>query len=532
MIPKESITPQYLIEVLRRRLWYMVVPFFLVSMATIVYCINAPKVYKSSTLILVQPQEVPSDYVQPTVTSDARYRLNTLQEQVLSRPRLEEIIKKYDLYQEIRSMGTMYDAVESMRQHVRVEVKEPGRRDTGPGSFEVSYEGHDPAKVMAVTSAIANLFIEDNLRIREQQASGTSKFLERELERMRATLRSKEELVRQFKEQQMGLLPEQMENNYRILNQLQQQLDSINDTLQQTEDRRVILKGQLGRLETLHAGNAAATVPPGSSAPDQMPLSLDVLRQQLKSLSSRYSDQHPDIIRLKATIAELEKKQSTTAYEKTPGEQDVFSQTTDAQRLMVVQREDLLTQLKLIDKEIQNLNGEKRETSRQIEVYRHRIENGPRIEQMLVDLNRDYLEASKSYKDLLQKKMQADLAENLERTQKGEQFRILEPANLPHKPFKPDIMLTLLWGFGIALACGLGLTFLRENLDSTFRNSRELESVSTLPVLVAIPVITTEKERRWNMYKQAVTVCMLVSMASSLFYALFILWDAGRTLSL
>ena len=102
---------QYLKEAFIRRLWYIVLPFFMVCIATVGYCIKAPRLYKSSTLILVQPQEVPSDYVRPTVTSDARSRLNTLREQVMSRPRLQEIITKHDLYPTIRASDTMYDAL-------------------------------------------------------------------------------------------------------------------------------------------------------------------------------------------------------------------------------------------------------------------------------------------------------------------------------------------------------------------------------------------------------------------------------------
>ena len=126
MIPQDGITLQYLKIALQRRLWYAVVPFFVLAMASVLYCIVAPKVYQSSTLILVQPQEVPAEYVQPTVTSNATSRLNTLKGQVMSRPRLEEIIKKYDLYPEVRASRTMQDAVELMREHITVEVNESG----------------------------------------------------------------------------------------------------------------------------------------------------------------------------------------------------------------------------------------------------------------------------------------------------------------------------------------------------------------------------------------------------------------------
>ena len=529
MIPKDGINLQYIKDAFLRRFWYIVLPFFLVLLAAVGYCIKAPRLYKSSTLILVQPQEVPSDYVRPTVTSDARSRLNTLREQVMSRPRLEEIIKKYDLYPQIRAAGTMFDAVEVMRGRIEVKVQGTRGRGATPASFEISYEGQEPAKLKNVTTAIANLFIDDNLKLREAQAAGTSKFLGRELERMREELRQKEELVRQFKEKYVGFLPEQMENNYRILTQLQQHLDSLNATLQQTEDRKVLLQTQLGRLETLQAsaqqGRGDAT-----QAPDDLSrLSLEELRQQLKSLRLRYSDKHPDVLRLAARVAKLENEQEATVPDADTQETSIGPPTSEAQRLMLVQREDLLTQLKSIDKEIQKLHKNKEKTSKQIEKYRHRIEEGPKTEQMFVDLRRDYNQANNNYQSLLQKKLQAKLAENLERSQKGEQFLILDPANLPQKPFKPDVRKLLSMGLMLALACGVGLAFLREYLDPTFWSVKDLESVVELPVLVSVPVVNTKPERRWNLLKKAGTVGAVVSMTSVLFYALFLLWKVDPT---
>ncbi|HID29283.1 MAG TPA: hypothetical protein EYP19_04680 [Desulfobacterales bacterium] len=530
MIPQAGINFRYLREAFVRRLWYVVLPFFVLSLAAVGYSVRAPRVYKSSTLILVQPQEVPLDYVRPTVTSDARSRLNTLKEQVMSRPRLEEIIKEYDLYPKLRASRSMSDAVETMRTHIGINVKATGgRRDTAPASFEVSYEGEHPAKVRDVTSAIANLFIDDDLRLREQQAAGTSNFLERELERMREQLRDREELVRQFKEEHMGLLPEQMENNYRILSQLQQHLDSVNQMLQQTEDRKVLLQGQLTRIEAVRVGTRQANREQGGTALDYAQLSLEELRKELETLKSRFTDKHPDVVVLKKAIARLENEKEVTLPQTDRHGQSTSSRLTEAERLMVAQREDLITQLKITDKEIRNLAKEKRQTSRQIEDYRQRIENGPRIEQMFLDLRRDYEEASENYQSLLQKKLQAELAENLERTQKGEQFTILEPPNLSQKPFKPDVSKILSMGFMLAMACGLGLAFLREYVDPTFWSSKELERFVQLPVLISVPIVHTEKEHRWNIVKRVGAIGALVSMASVLIYALFILWKIDPT---
>ena len=519
MIPKDGMDRHYVIEALKRRFWYVVIPFFLLVVATITYCIKAPKIYRSSTLILVQPQEVPADFVRPTVTSNPLSRMKILTEQVMSRPRLEEIIKKFSLYPKILATYTMYDAVETMREDIYVEVTESEEqtRDSTPIAFEISYEGPDPVKVKDVTTSIADLFIEDNLRLREKQAAGTSKFLEREVERMREELRRKEELVRDFKEKYMGQLPEQMENNYRILAQLQQQLDGLNDALQKTEDRKVLVKSQLGRLDALQA----------ESTPDpvgERPATLQELRQQLETLKAKYTDEHPDVLRAKATIAKMEKEQESSKASSDISAPEKTGPVDETGRLVEVQRDDLLAQLRLIDKQLNAILEEKKKIGVQIKMYQQRIENGPRIEQMFLDLRRGYEEANENYQSLLQKRLQAELAENLERTQKGEQFEILEPANLPRKSVKPNIPRLLLIGLMLALACGFGSAFLREHMDSTFWRRKDLESLIQLPVIVSIPVVATRQERRRNLLKRLGAAGVLVSMACILLYSLFVLY--------
>ncbi len=522
MIPKTGITPQYIKAAATRRLWYIVLPFFVIALGTLAYCIKAPRVFRSSTLILVQPQEVPSEYVRSTVTTDATARLNTLKEQVMSRPRLESIITEYDLYSAVRRKATMFDAIQSMRKNISVKVNESrSRRDTAPASFEISYEGENPRKVRDVTAAISNLFIEDDLRLRGQQARGTSQFLERELDRMRETLRAKEDLLREFKEQNMGLLPEQIENNYRILGQLQQHLDSLNESLQQTEDRKVLLQTQLSRLENLQSTGPAPTRDQGLDVEQE--LTLPELRQRLETLLSRYSEKHPDVIRLKTTIAKRESREAAREDTVPAPVDQPERELTEAQQLLMVQREDLQTQLKLIDKEILAIQNDISKTKAEIAQYRQRIEEGPKIEQRLTDLNRDYEEASENYQSLLQKKLQAELAENLESTQKGEQFRILEPANLPEKPYKPNIIKALGMGFMLALGSGLGLAYLREYMDPTFWNRKNLEATLELPVLASVPLVHTKSERRWITAKRIAAACVVIGMLSVLVYSLLLL---------
>jgi capsular polysaccharide biosynthesis protein len=184
----------------------------------------------------------------------------------------------------------------------------------------------------------------------------------------------------------------------------------------------------------------------------------------------------------------------------------------------------------LIDAELNSLRNEKQKTTTQVKEYQQRIESGPQIEAMFVDLRRDYERASENYQSLLQKKLEAELAENLERTQKGEQFKILDRANLPQKPEKPNIPRILAMGIMLALGSGLGLAFVREYLDPAFWSRKEVESMLNIPVLVSIPIITTERDRRWKKIKLATSICVLLVMSSTLLFALFMLWKKNPTL--
>jgi polysaccharide chain length determinant protein (PEP-CTERM system associated) len=419
----------------------------------------------------------------------------------------------------LQSSGKKYEAIDKLRSKITLKVKHSGNSwNRTPSSFEITFEGRNPKQVQDVTSAITRLYIDHNYRLRAEQAAGTLKFLDRELVRMKEALRQKEEAVREFKEKHIGLLPEQMENNYRILAQLQQHLDSINTALQKTEDRKILLQTQLTKLESLNS----QTLAEGDRA--ETPLTIEGLRRELRRLQSRYSDRHPDVIKLQARIAKLETEKQISESETISRGYQGSQHSNEAQKLVHFQKDDRHTELRLIDKELLSLRKEKDQIQSQIEGYRRRIESGPKIEQMFVDLHRDYEQASQNYQSLLKKKLQAELAENLERTQKGEQFKVLDAANLPREPSKPNIPRILAVGFVLALGCGFGSAFLREYLDPTFWSRKDVENVLELPVLVAIPNIQTDQERRWRMVKRAAKVCALLVMSSGLGYAMYLLW--------
>jgi len=236
----ETIRPKEIIEILVRRRWYIIIPFCLSMMAGIFFALTFPKVYSASTLILLQPQRVPDDYVRSIVSEDIDSRINTLSQQILSRTNLEMIIGKFKLYSEPKfEKMFMEDKIESMRKRITINITR-SRRDAN--AFSITFKGRDPEKVMKVTNALANFFIGENLKTREAQASGTSAFIDDELSIMRKRLEEVEQALKNYRETYMGGLPEQLESNLRILDRMQEQLIETRQNITDAKSRLITIE--------------------------------------------------------------------------------------------------------------------------------------------------------------------------------------------------------------------------------------------------------------------------------------------------
>jgi len=444
-----------------------------------------PKIYRATTLILVQPQEVPEDYIKPTVKSLVSDRLNTLSQQILSRTRLETVIREFNLYSDTIGKLTVEEIIKRMREDIKIEIQWTPGRDV-QNTFAISYEGRDPRKVMMVTNRMASLFIEENLRARGKQAAGTSDFIERELSTIEVSLREQEKDSRAFKERYMGELPEQLDANLRILERLQDQIKNNNDARKGAEERRIMLQREISRLSkqtTSVVGDEVASTNP-------LLTQLTELKTRLGELQSMYTDKHPDVIDTKVQIARLEKdiaKQGLLNDKPKPeGNPLVFNP--------VVSR--LRAEISEVELEITRMKVEAESLRKQIAMYQRRVENTPKREQELAMLTRDYDLLKANYQSLLDKKIQAKMAENLERRQMGEQFKVLDPARMPEKPFKPDPRKIMIIGACLGLALGGGLGFVKEVMDRSFHKAEEIERFLGLPVIATIPKIESKKSEK------------------------------------
>lgn len=485
--PAKSYTLDEYIEILRRRIWFIVIPFILIVAGASVYTIFAARQYKASTLVLVSPQRVPEAYVQATVTSRVEERLQSIAQEVMSRTRLEQIIAEYRLYEKERKSLSKEEVVELMRKNIKVEL--PTKKEE-KGYFMISFIGPDPGVVTTIANRLASLFIEENLKIREQQAAGTTEFLEAELVQAKAKLDEMEAAVTQYKLQHMGQLPEQRDANLRILEQLQNQYQRVGENLRAAQDRKLFIQRQMAELELpiSSQGTGMAGMPSSGSKSTSIQQDMgsapvgpegagtheaqqETLLRALESLRTRYTESHPDVIAVKNRLANLEKNKKTYGVKTDP------------------RYRELRNMMAINDLQIRRFVDEERNIAAQMGKYRARIEQTPEREQEMAALVREYHSRKETHERLMRKSQDAQQAENLEKKQKGEQFRVIDPARTPEKPFSPDIPKILLIGLLAGLGCGLGLALVREQLDRSFHDAGDVEIALGLKVLATIPRI-------------------------------------------
>ena len=444
-------------EIFLRRIWYFLIPFAIVMAAAVIYALSLPKMYRSTTLVLVTPQKVPENFIKPTVTSRIEDRLQSISQEIMSRTRLELVISEFKLYSEKAKTLSQEEIIELMRKNIQVEIK--GKE----GFFTISYTGEDPRIVTMVTNKLASLFIEENLKLREQQAQGTSDFLSIELKATKAKLEEQESAITQFKKQFMAELPEQRDANLKILEQLQLRYLKVSDNMKAAQDRKLIIQKQLSDMKMTAFGSViensreekGGTTPPSDFS--QMPppnlktrsfyeAQLIHERNRLSELKSKYTGRHPDIVNAEKYVTDLEKKIETMkaqgGEENMKGnEMAILSSPIDASL------KDMENQLVATTLEIRRLKEEESQIKAKMAEFQKRVENTPIREAAMSNLMRDYRSTKESYESLLKKSEEAQQAENLERRQKGEQFKVIDPARIPEKPIQAKVFKILFFGF-------------------------------------------------------------------------------------
>jgi succinoglycan biosynthesis transport protein ExoP len=486
-----------------------------------------PPRYKSTTLILVEQPTMPKDYVTPNVNDDLQDRMQSITQQILSRTRLLHIIDQLNLYVEPHSQPSPDQKVERMRKDIDIELVRDARNQIT--AFNVSYSSRDAHMAQQVTSELTNLFINENLEVRQQQSEDTTKFLESQLETARKTLADQEDKVRQFKALHPGELPTQVGSNIQILAGLQSQLQTQEDALNTAKQQRVYLETLMNQYRSLQSSpKSAGSAPVGLPAVNE---ELEKLRAQLADLSSHYTDRHPDVRKLKQQIAETEKTRDQIIADLKARDAAAVDPNTTTENANASDMRDpsspmaqLQGQLQSNRVEIANRERAVADLKTKVVDYQARLNQEPVREQELSDLTRGYEQSKANYDSLLKKKNESAMATSMELLQQGERFRIIDPPSLPAKPEFPNRLKFCGMGLGIGLALGVVVAGAFEMMDDRIYDEKELQELLPMAVISEIPTVAAaadeQRERRRLMvgWATAAFISVTILLGSAVSY--------------
>jgi polysaccharide chain length determinant protein (PEP-CTERM system associated) len=506
-----------------RRRWLIVVPFVVCVFGTLVISSKLPNQYRSETLIQVVPQQVPDAYVQSTVMVRTEDRLNALRNQVMSRTELERLIVSFDLYPAERSRLPMQDVVELMRSRAVVDpvIGASGNNRQDADAFYIRFTYHQAEMAARVTERLGSLFIDQNARDRSALANTTDDFLQTQLAEARKRLETQEQRLEQFRERHAGRLPSQLTFNMQAIQNTQLQLQSLVESLARDRDRKLMLERLHNDAKQVdnrapEVPEAASTTPTpsdGARAGIASPLQqLAQARALLARMEVRLKPEHPDIIRAKRQIRELEQQAAKEASQ--PAGSFPLAAATPEEVLRKEREQQQRAEIESLGRQIVFKESEERRLRDIVSEYQTRIEAVPGIESEWVSLSRDYDTQQEAYKNLLSRSEQARLAANLERRQVGEQFRILDSARVPDRPVTPVRRTISAAGAAAGLILGLMLAALFEIRDATFRSERDVAEVLSLPVVAVVPSIASADDIRRKRRHQVVISVSAVAVTT------------------
>ena len=490
-----AVRPEFSPRSLLRSVWKqrigLGITWMVISLLALLVARSLPAVYEAETLIQVEEPSVSEKLVPVKAAADPQDRLTALNQQILSYARLLKIIQELDLYRDERRTEPPEEVVAKMRKDLTVKL-EKGWNKERTAAFRVSYEGRDPQVAARVANEIGRLFIEGDARTRTVRAAGASDLLETEFARARKTLQRLEERLTSYKVQHTGELPQQEQALAASLGRLQLQLQATQDSVSRTEQTAILLRNSLNSAQATEAALARLAIAetpelPGAAAgPPKPSTRSETVRAELEALRARYNVNHPEIKRLQAEIDRLDRLEpavSASAPDRTSarGAPAAASRAAaqSAQRAEVLIRgrervEELQSQLAIAGRQLETLRAERERLLREINALQSRLDKLPVREQELAALTRDYEISKANYQSLLDKKLAANMAAEVEQRQPSETFSVIDPARPPHRPIKPNRPLLGLLGSVLGLGLGMVLAVAKELKNNVLLGEWEL----------------------------------------------------------
>jgi polysaccharide biosynthesis transport protein len=464
-----------------------------------------PPVYRAEVMVLVESQRIPERFVTSTVGADLSDRLTTLKQQIMSYSSLLIIINKYSLYKEERRRMVEEEIVDLMRGHIGVYLEQGWRKDQA-GAFRITYEARQAAVSAQVANELAQLFVDQNLASRERHSAGTSEFLNTQLEEARKRLEAQEAVLSDYKRKHNGELPQQESALNSMLARLQVQLQGVQDAISREQQNKILRDSDVNAAQTSQSAlQRLSEQLGGSRSGDGVAADpeIELAEKRLTVLRTKYTEVHPDVVETRAALARLKQSRAAETAATSKGEpakpagaesrasepgQVVMSGTLVREQERI---EQLRTQQALIGKRLQDLEPEKQRILQQMTEVQARVSQLPVREQQIASIARDYETSKANYQSLLDKKLSAQMAAEMELNQKSESFRVLDSARIPEKPIKPDRLLLAVagWAVGLALATCVGLAMeLNKNVLLG-----EWELPADTPILGRVPRIVARQ---------------------------------------
>lgn len=491
------------LSIIKRRKWDFILTsagvFIIVAIIAFVW----PPTYRSTATILIEAQEIPKEYVMSTVSAFAEQRLQAINQRIMSYTTLLEIINRFNLYADKKNKWTTEEIVEKMRKKdikfdtVSADVIDPrtGRPASATIAFTVSFDGENADVVSQVANVLSSLYLQENLKSREQQTAGASKFIEEEAKSIQVNLAGLDSKIAAFKRKNLDSLPELSQLNLQTLDRTDHETDQLKDNLRTLKEKEGYLQTQL------------ASTPQDISNPDRD--RLKELRAKIINLRTRYSESYPDVKKTKQEIADLERRLDLTYKDNSlQGRPDNPAYVALASQLSSTQSDIASIKRQLNDSQVKR------------DGYRNRIEMGPRVEEQykLLQIERNNLQLK--YDDLMKKHMEAKVAQGMEKGQMGERFTLIDPARLPEKPDRPKIPLVLLIGLILGIGAGIGIASLREFSDQSAHTVEDLARATKMQVFTGIArIVTLDDIRRQKKQRKKllITTCVVLVVGILIF---------------
>ncbi len=522
------------LKIIKRRSKFLVIPFVVISILSIVLSVVLPSVYRSMATILIEEQEIPSDLVRSTVTSFADQRIQVISQRIMTRPNLVEIIKKYDLYPKELKSKSEEKVLAEMRKSIKVETISAdvaGKSGSGTKAtiaFTLTFEDKDPAISQKVANELTSLFLKENIKSRTESAENATLFLSEESRRLKDKIQQIQTELAAFKEKNLNQLPQINQLNQSELTSLSSQLLSLESQKLSLRERQFYLEGELAQLDP----NSMATTATGNRVFD-MKDRLKVLESEYPSLQASYSANHPDVIKSKREIdslkkqigtnvdlnklnAELTNKKAELAIfskqysDKHPDVIKLQKQISTLQQSMVTAKETeatntavhpdnpayitLKAQLESINADFKSLDNTEAKLNKKKDDLIVSLRQAPLVEKQYTDLIQELDNSNVRYREVSSREMEAQISQQLEVERKGERFTLIDPPQAPLDPISPNRPAILFLGLVFALASGFGSVFLVEMLGSTINNEKTIAAILGVAPLISIPYLESKEE--------------------------------------